>query len=258
MPYAVDTPVFQGPFDLLLHLILRDQVDLYQISLSDIVDAYLCELERMDTLDLEVATEFLMIAATLVELKTKRLLPVESETDLDDELVLWEERDLLLSRLLECKTFMDAARLLQRLSAAASRSFPRAAGLDERFIGLAPDPLEGLTVDDLRRAFVRAATPKPVPRVDISHLHLVKASVADAVEELVHELPRLGRTSFRALTASLAERLEVVVRFLALLELYKQGMVDLDQPGAFGEIQIRWLGDELARADLDLVDVYDG
>jgi segregation and condensation protein A len=258
MPYAVDTPVFQGPFDLLLHLILRDQVDLYQISLSDIVDAYLRELERMDTLDLEVATEFLMIAATLVELKTKRLLPVESDPDLDDELVLWEERDLLLSRLLECKTFKDAARLLQRLSAAASRSFPRTAGLDERFIGLAPDPLEGLTVDDLRRAFLRAATPKPLPRVDISHLHLVKASVADAVDELVRELPRLGRTSFRALTAALAERLEVVVRFLALLELYKQGMVDLDQPGAFGEIQIRWLGDELTRADLGLVDVYDG
>lgn len=258
MPYAVDTPVFQGPFDLLLHLILRDQVDLYQVSLSDIVDAYLRELERMDSLDLEVATEFLMIAATLVELKTKRLLPSESELDLDEELALWEERDLLLSRLLECKTFKDAARVLQRLSAAASRSFPRTAGLDEQFLGLAPDPLEGLSVHDLRRAFLRATTPKPVPTVDIAHIHQIKVTVADAVEELVYELPRLGRTTFRSLTSGFAERLEVVVRFLALLELYKQGMVDLDQPGAFGEIQIVWLGGELGQADLGLVDVYDG
>jgi segregation and condensation protein A len=258
MPYAVDTPVFQGPFDLLLHLILRDQVDLYQISLSEIVDAYLHELEKLDTLDLEVATEFLMIAATLVELKTKRLLPSESDVDLDEELALWEERDLLLSRLLECKTFKDAARELQRLAHAAARSYPRTAGLDERFLGLAPDPLEGLEVEDLRRAFLRAVTPKPVPTVDVTHIHAVKVTVADAVEELVQELPRLGRVTFRRLTGSLVERIEVVVRFLALLELYKQGMVDLGQPAAFGDIEITWLGGEQAHADLALVDVYDG
>jgi segregation and condensation protein A len=258
MSFAVDTPVFQGPFDLLLHLILREQVDLYEISLSGIVDAYLRELERMDTFDLEVATEFLMIAATLVELKTKRLLPVESDLDLDDELQLWEERDLLLSRLLECKTFKDAARVLQRLSAAAGRSFPRTAGLDPQFLGLAPDPLEGLTTADLHRAFLRATTPKPVPTVDIAHIHAIRVTVADAVDELVHELPRLRRTTFRRLTSSFAERLEVVVRFLAVLELYKQGMIDLDQPGAFGDIEITWLGGELAQADLGLVDVYDG
>jgi segregation and condensation protein A len=258
MPYAVDTPVFQGPFDLLLHLILREQVDLYEISLSEIVDAYLHELERMDTLDLEVATEFLMIAATLVELKTKRLLPAETDLDLDEELALWEERDLLLSRLLECKTFKDAARVLQRLAAAAGRSFPRTAGLDEQFLGLAPDPLEGLRVEELRKAFLRATTPKPLPTVDITHIHALKITVADAVEELVYELPRAGRTTFRALTASFAERIQVVVRFLALLELYKQGMIDLDQPGAFGDIEIVWLGRELAQADLGLIDAYDG
>jgi segregation and condensation protein A len=257
MPYAVDTPVFQGPFDLLLHLILREQVDLYEISLSDIVDAYLRELEKMETLDLEVATEFLMIAATLVELKTKRLLPAESDGDLDEELALWEERDLLLSRLLECKTFKDAARTLQRLAAEAGRSFPRTAGLEEPFLGLAPDPLEGLSVHDLRRAFIRALAPKPVPTVDITHIHMARVSVSDAVEELVYELPRYGRVTFRALTAPFVERLEVVVRFLALLELYKQGLVDLEQAGAFGEIQIVWLGHALA-ADLDAIDVYDG
>ena len=98
MPYEVHTPVFDGPFDLLLHLILREQVDLYEINLNEIVDAYLGELDRMEQLDLEVATEFLLIAATLVELKARRLLPDDDEIDLDDELGLWEERDLLLAR----------------------------------------------------------------------------------------------------------------------------------------------------------------
>src|SRR5918994_4368800 len=112
MPYEVQTPVFEGPFDLLLHLILQEQVDLYEVSLAEIVDAYLEELERMETLDLEVATEFLLIAATLVELKARRLLPGLEEVELDEELLRFEERDLLLARLLECKTFKDAARAL--------------------------------------------------------------------------------------------------------------------------------------------------
>jgi segregation and condensation protein A len=105
MGYEVQTPVYDGPFDLLLHLILRQEVDLFEVSLSTIVDAYLTELERMETLDLEVATEFLLIAATLVELKTRRLLPGPAELELDEELLRFEERDLLLARLLECMTF---------------------------------------------------------------------------------------------------------------------------------------------------------
>src|SRR5687768_17578878 len=114
MPYEVQTPVFEGPFDLLLHLILREQVDLYEVSLSRIVDAYIGELDRMRErdakLDLDVATEFLLIAATLVELKARRLLPGRSDVELDDEFGLWEERDLLVARLLQCKTFKDAAK----------------------------------------------------------------------------------------------------------------------------------------------------
>jgi segregation and condensation protein A len=258
MSYAVQTPVFEGPFDLLLHLILREQVDLYEISLSAIVDAYIRELDKMEDLDLDVATEFLMIAATLVELKAKRLLPAESDIDLDDEFALWEERDLLLSRLLECKTFKDAAKTLQQLSAEASRSYPRTAGLEEQFFGLAPDMLEGVDVDDLHRAFLRATAPKPVPTVDIHHIHVTRVSGADAVEELADELPRAGRITFRELTSSFVERLEVVVRFLAVLEMYKQGLVDIIQAGAFGEIQILWLGGEHALADLAAIDVYDG
>jgi len=257
--YAVQTPVFEGPFDLLLHLILREQVDLYEISLAGIVDAYLREVERMDALDLEVATEFLLIAATLVELKTRRLLPDERDVDVDDELALWEERDLLLARLLDCKTFKDAAHVLAALADEASRSYPRTAGLEERFLAVAPDLLAGIDAEDLRAAFLRATTPKPAPTVDLSHVGSVRASVTEAVEELLDELPRAGRVTFRALTAGLVERLEIVVRFLAVLELYKQGLIDLDQAEAFGEIGITWLaGPAAVGADLTAIDVYDG
>ena len=125
MAYDVATPVFEGPFDLLLHLILREQVDIYEVSLSRIVDAYLVEIERLQSVDLDVATEFLLIAATLVELKARRLLPGRDDIDLDDELALWEERDLLLARLLECKTFKDVAGVFGRFADDADRFFPR-------------------------------------------------------------------------------------------------------------------------------------
>lgn len=262
MSYEVQTPVFAGPFDLLLHLILKEQVDIYEVSLSSIVDAYLAELERMEQLDLDVATEFLLIASTLIELKVRRLLPDDGDLDLDDELALWEERDLLLARLLECKTFKDAAKDLQRRFAHASLSFPRVAGLEDRFLDVAPDLLEGIDVADLQKAFIRAITPKPKPVLDLFHVSAVRASVTDAYEEFLDELPRLGRASFRQLTESFVDRLEVVVRFLAILELFKQGLVDIDQPTAFGDITILWIGgqdagDELP-ADLVGVDAYDG
>jgi segregation and condensation protein A len=259
MPYEVQTPVYEGPFDLLLHLILREQVDLYEISLSRIVDAYLVELGKMETLDLEVTTEFLLIAATLVELKCKRLLPEDADVDLDDEFALWEERDLLIARLLDCKTFKDAAQVLGELAESASRSYPRTAGLEDRFLELAPDLLAGIDVDDLRAAYLRAMTPRPKPVVSIEHIHSVRISVQDAVEELVDELPRMGRVTFRRLTEELVERLEIVVRFLAVLELFKQGFVELDQPAAFGDIEIVWVGSPaLGVADMAGIDTYDG
>jgi segregation and condensation protein A len=259
MSYEVTTPVFEGPFDLLLHLILREQVELYEISLTKVVDAYLAELEAMEHVNLEVATEFLLIAATLIELKTRRLLPGDDDLDLDDELSLWSERDLLLTRLVECKTFKDAAVVMERLAVEAGRSYPRVAGPDERFLDLTPDLLAGVTGAELRTAFLRAVTPKPVPRIDLEHVAPIRASVAEAVQELIEELPLVGRISFRALTGGLVERLDVVVRFLAVLELFKQGFVDLDQPRTFADIQIVWLGrDRSELEELVAVDAYDG
>ena len=190
MPYEVSTSVFEGPFDLLLHLITSEQVDVYEVSLSRIVDAYLAELERM-------------------------------------------------------------ARI-------AGRSHPRTAGLEERFIDVAPDILAGVTPTDLAQALVKALTPKPAPRVDLDHVAPIRASVRDALEELVVELPRAQRTTFRQLTGHHRERLDIIVRFLAVLELFKRGLIDIDQAGNFGELQIAWVGPTDADAqDLSTADMYE-
>ena len=256
MSVEVQTPVFEGPFDLLLHLIIRDEVDLYEIQLTDIVDAYLAEVDRLELLNLDMATEFLLIAATLVELKSRRLLPDDNDVDLDDELAIWEERDLLLARLLECKTFKDAAKSLDLLSNAAALSHPRRAGLEDAFIGLVPDLLEGVTGDDLAAAFVRAVTPRPEPRVDVAHVAPIKMSVAETVVELAAELRRIGKVTFRELTRDISDRVEVVVHFLAVLELFKMGSVEIDQARTFGDISVEWLHD--AESAASPVDVYEG
>jgi len=257
-PVLVSTPVYEGPFDLLLQLILKEDVDIYEIDLAKIVDAYLAEIERMQALDLDVATEFLLIAATLVELKTRRLLPGSTDVDLDEEFALWEERDLLLARLIECKTFKDVAQVFGELADEADRSFPRQAGPDERFAALAPDLLEGTSVRRLQSAAIRALTPKPEPIVDLFHVNPIRLTVAEAVTELVSELALLGTTSFRALTGELTERLEVIVRFLAVLELFKQGFVELDQPDRFGDIEITWAPGPDCTPESILVDAYEG
>jgi segregation and condensation protein A len=257
----VATPVYQGPFDLLLQLILKEQVDIYEVNLARIVDAYLVEIEKMqreDTLDLDVITGFLLIAATLVELKARRLLPNQADMDLDEELALWEERDLLLARLLEAKTFKDVATVFSQLADDADLSFPRAVGADERFVDVMPDLLEGTSVRSLQRAAIRALTPRPIPVVDLFHVNPIKVTVADAVAELLDELPRVGRISFRRLTADLADRIEVIVRFLAVLELFKQGVVEIDQPERFGDIEVHWAPAEGVDTDTILTDTYDG
>ena len=257
----VATPVYEGPFDLLLQLILKEQVDIYEVNLSRIVDVYLVEIERMqaeETIDLDVITGFLLIAATLVDLKARRLLPNQADMDLDEELALWEERDMLLARLLEAKTFKDVASVFSQLADDADLSFPRAVGPDERFAAALPDMLEGTSVKSLQRAAIRALTPKPVPIVDLFHVDPIKITVADAVAELLDELPRAGRISFRRLTADLGDRIEVIVRFLALLELFKQGAIDLQQPERFGDIEVVWAPTDDLDTESILIDAYDG
>jgi segregation and condensation protein A len=247
--YEVHTDVFAGPFDLLLRLITEQRVDLYEVALSDIVDAFLAEVELMQRLDLEIATEFLVIAATLVELKCRRLLPGRDEPD-EEHLALLEERDYLLARLVECTTFSAAGAELALAELAASKSWPRLAGLDERFDGLQPNLLAFLSPEDVRDAAQRALAPRPTPHVEVDHVLVDEVTVAEVVEALSISLPGCSPTSFRALTAT-ATRMEVVVHFLGLLELYKQGLVELEQAVTFGELRVVWTGRQLREATDD-------
>ena len=239
VPYEVSTPVFEGPFDLLLHLILKEEVDLWEISLVPIVDAFCAQVARMDHVDLEVTTEFLLIAATLVDLKARRLLPGRDDVDVDEELMRFEERDFLLARLLECKTFQDAAKVLHERLVEARRTVARTAGPEEPFRSLAPDPLERVPLDKLLEAARRGLLPTPVEEVQTDHVAPIRASVRDAIETVLALLPDQGSIRFRELTFGVDHKLEMIVRFLAVLELFKQGIVDLEQVERFGDLVVR-------------------
>jgi segregation and condensation protein A len=269
--YAVQTPVFEGPLDVLLHLITKQQVELYEISISEIIDGFLAHLEAMQReaaeqgtqLDLETVTQFLLIAATLVELKVRRLLPGREDVDLDEELALWEERDLLLARLVECKTFKDAARALLSMEESAKQSYSRRAGMEEHFLSLTPDLLANITPEKLKAAYLRATAPKPEPpKVTLDHVTQVKITVQEAMELLAQSLPTAGRVTFRKITQGCETRMEVIVHFLSVLELYKQGFVEIDQARTFGELQVEWIGSQVDVLDElrahALADAYEG
>ncbi len=227
---------------MLLHLVLRDEVDIYEVAVVDIVEAYLAEMDRIEHLDLGGATEFLLIAATLVQLKSSRLLPGGDLSEVDEEVALWSERDLLLARLLECRTFKNASSALERMAAVAGRAHPRNAGPDERYIDLVPDFLAGIGPDDIRAAFIRATVSRPAPRVSLAHVTDIRITVGEVTNDLAARLPSIGTVGFRELTEGLATGMEVVVYFLAVLELYKQGMVEVSQAITFGDITITWTG----------------
>ncbi|HLI14891.1 MAG TPA: ScpA family protein [Acidimicrobiales bacterium] len=246
MAYEVHLDVYDGPFDLLLQLITAREVDLYAVRLADVVDGFLAEMRRLEALDLEVATEFLLIAATLVELKCRRLLPEPADVVLDEELAVFEARDYLLARLVECKTFTAAAAALAALEEAASRAVARRAGPDERFASVAPDLLAGVSPAMLAAAARRALARRREGPPATEHVHDDEVSVADALVALATRAERAGRASFRDLVADAPSTAHVVASFLALLELYKQGLVDLEQATTFGELVVRWTGAQRA------------
>jgi segregation and condensation protein A len=259
---TVSTPVFEGPVDLLLQLVNSHQVELYDIPLAEVVDAFVAEVATWDSVDLQTLSEFLMVASVLIELKSRRLLPGPDDVDTDEELVGWEERDLLLARLLECQAYAAAADGFAVLLEQAARSVPRTAGIDLDFVVNAPDLLEGVTPDQLAEAFLRATAERPVPVVDLYHVTVDTVTVADTVAALSIRLPRLGSSTFRALTGHLRSRMEIIVSFLALLELCKQGRVSLDQGHTFGDLEVAWLGGDRDRDPVPvgpgLYDEYEG
>lgn len=235
--YQVSLDAFTGPFDLLLQLIARRKVDIYEIPLAQITDDYLQVLKTMEAVDLEVTTEFLVVAATLLELKAARLLPGEDDPELEELAV--EARDLLYARLLDYRLYKEAAGWLRWRLAASDGYRPREVALEERFNGLRPEVTLPLDAAGLAQLAARAFAERPEPVVDLSHLQPVRLTVREAAGMVTDELDRAGgRATFAELTAGCRHRIEVVVYFLALLELYKSGHVDLDQATSFGDLVV--------------------
>ncbi len=186
MAYAVSTPAFEGPIDLLLHLVSSHELDILDIPLLPVVDGFVTVLsEQRERIDFNQLSEFLLVAAVLIELKSQKLLPGRDATDDDEDLVGWEERDLLLARLLECRAYAAAADVFVVLAEQASRSVPREMGLDDDFVVLAPDLLAGITPEDVAQAYLHGSAERPVPRVDLSHVTVDTVSVSEAVSELM-------------------------------------------------------------------------
>ncbi len=258
MTFVVTTPSFSGPVELLLHLINSHEVDILDVPLAPLVDEFVAVL-RDDSVPMETEqlSEFLLIAAILLEMKSQRLLPGRDNTEPDEEFVGWEERDVLLARLLELRTYAALADAFVSLFERASRSYPRLRGVDDGFVVTPPDLLAGVTTALLAGAYLRGIEEKPVPVVRLNHVTVDAVTVAETVVSLAQRLPAMGRLSFRSLTAGLQSRIEVIVHFLALLELCKLGLIDLGQGVTFGDVQIKWI-DATSPLDLGRVDSYEG
>ncbi len=238
MAYHVRTAVFEGPLDLLLQLITRHQVDVTAVSLSDLVNEYLGHLEEMKQLDLDVTSEFLLIASTLIQLKVRRLLPDDVEIDLDEELELMEERDRLLHRLLMCVTFKDVAAVIAARMQAANRFVPRLAGLDQEIRTPPPEvivPVDPAGLRAIAQRVFQAAEAEP----ELDHLDLELPSVQSAIDELRVRVADVAETTFEVLVDHCTRRVEIAAYFLALLELARWGMVEVAQDDWLSEISVR-------------------
>ena len=258
MTFVVTTPSFSGPIELLLQLISEHSVDILEVPLAPIVDAFVATVRDESTIvAVDDLSEFLLIASILLEMKSQRLLPGRDETEPDEEFVGWEERDVLLARLLELRTYAAASDAFVSLFERAARAYPRLRGIDEGFIVTPPDLLRGVTTTQLAQAYLRGMEEKPVPVVRLHHVTVDAVTVAETVVSLAQRLPRLGRLSFRDVTAGLTTRIEIIVHFLAVLELCKLGRVTLGQGTTFGELEIEWIAGEGA-LDIERIDVYEG
>jgi segregation and condensation protein A len=256
----VATPVYEGPIDLLVHLVNTHEVDVLEVPLAPVVEAFVETLRTQpESLSMDAHSHFLLMAAILVEIKSQRLLPGPDDVEDEEELDGWEARDLLLARLLECKAYAAAADAFVALSEQAARSVAREAGLDDGFVVHAPDLLAGVRPDQLAQAYLRATEARPAPRVDLSHVTVDTVTVSETVQALALALPGRGPMSFRQMTAHLAARIEIIVHFLALLELCKLGKVTIGQAERFGDLRVEWVAEEHPLLEsLVGADDYDG
>ena len=246
---------FTGPFDLLLQLIGKQKLEITELALSKVTDEFISYIRAMgDQWDLDEVSEFLVVAATLLDLKTAKLLP-QADVEDEEDLALLEARDLLFARLLQYKAYKELAAVIAELDAEAGRGFARAVRLEERYAEAMPEMVLGIDVDRLVQLAVKAMTPKPVPVVAIDHVHMVRVSVREHMLILREKLIRLRTATFRTLCTDCTSVLEVVARFLALLELYREGLVSFDQMTALGELTVTWTGNDDGQATFS-VDEY--
>jgi segregation and condensation protein A len=256
--FSVHLSNFDGPFDLLLQLISRHKMDVTEVALSIVTDEFISYIRALEASgegwDLDQATEFLVVAATLLDLKAARLLP-SGEVEDEEDLALLEARDLLFARLLQYRAFKEIAATFSERIAAADKSFPRVVALDPALASLLPEVLIGVGAQRFAAIAERVLTPKVSPVVAVEHLHMALVSVAEESKRVVDALRQATSMSFRNLISDADSTLVVVARFLALLDLYRQGVLRFDQVVALGELQIRWTGS--LEGEVEITDEFD-
>lgn len=244
---------FEGPFDLLLQLIFGHRLDVTEVALHTVTDefiAYTREIGRV--MELDETTTFLVIAATLLDLKAARLLPTGEVAD-EEDLALLEVRDLLFARLLQYRAYKHVAEMFAELEAAALRSYPRAVALEEQFAGLLPEVMIGVDAQSFAEIAAATFAPRPVPMVSTDHLQVSRVSVPEQAARLLAFLEGRGVghwASFSELVADCSEPIEIVGRFLALLELYRARTVAFEQSEPLGVLQVSWTGDQVINEEL--------
>ena len=256
--FSVHLENFDGPFDLLLQLISRHKMDITEISLSLVTDEFIAFIRSLEASGegwrLDQATEFLVVAATLLDLKAARLLP-SGEVDDEEDLALLEARDILFARLLQYRAFKEIAATFSERIITADKFFPRVVALDPTLSALLPEVLIGVGPQRFAAIAERVLTPKVAPLVSVEHLHLPLVSVAEESRLVVEVLRRGKSMSFRNLVSDAQNTLVIVARFLALLDLYRQGVLRFDQVVALGELQISWTGSQ--EGEVEVTDEFD-
>ncbi|MCF0080678.1 segregation/condensation protein A [Streptomyces lomondensis] len=233
---------FEGPFDLLLQLISKHKLDVTEVALSKVTDEFMAYIRAMGPdWDLDETTEFLVVAATLLDLKAARLLPA-AEVEDEADLALLEARDLLFARLLQYRAYKQIADIFSGRLDDEARRYPRTVGLEPHHAELLPEVVISIGAEGFAKLAVKAMQPKPKPQVYVDHIHAPLVSVQEQAGIVVARLRELGEASFRELVEDTDDTLTVVARFLALLELYREKAVALEQEAALGELLVRWTG----------------
>ncbi|WP_414635770.1 segregation and condensation protein A [Actinophytocola sp.] len=251
--FTVKLANFEGPFDLLLQLISQHQMDVTEVALHRVTDDFIAHIRALgDDWNLDETTEFLVVAATLLDLKAAKLLPSGDVED-EEDLALLEARDLLFARLLQYRAYKQVAALFAELEAGALRRYPRSVALEERYSALLPEVMLGVDAKAFAEIAAAVFRPKPPPVISLDHLHASRVSVREMAALLRVRLASSGRATFAELIADCQHTVEVVARFLALLDLYKESVVAFHQVDALGELHVEWTGgsveDATAAAD---------